>query len=62
MVVDVDGLLVRGAMLPSMKLKVFDTLVSREERVDVFLAGGFPGHAEEVGVWESADGTLFKSP
>jgi len=31
MVVDVDGLLSSGAIPPSMKLKAFDTLVSREE-------------------------------
>lgn len=50
--VDVDRLVASGATLPSMKLKAFDTLVSRKERVDVFLARGSPGHTEEVGAWE----------
>ena len=59
--VDADGWLASGAALPSMELKAFYTLVSREKRVDVFLAGGSPGHPEEVGVWESSNGNSFNS-
>ena len=59
--VNVGRLPVSGVMLPSMKLKAFDTLVGRKECVDVFLAGSSPGHAEEVGVWESPHGNLVKS-